>query len=379
MGKKLTVEEVEKRIERVHGSVVTLDRSTFVNPKIKARLFDRDYGEWWATPENVFLRKSGHPLKGEIKRINKKKIKPSIIKDKIEKIHNGIVVLDIETYVNTRTKARFVDKDFGDFWTTAQNVLKGHGHPQRGLIKRSKSRTIPVEVIAKRLKNVHGNLVSIYVETYVNMHTKSKFNCLVYGDWWAVPRDVLSGQGHPLGTLKKTEATFLKKYGVKHVLQNEEIRKKMEKTILKNFGFKHASQSKEIQEKTRNTNLKKYGVDHPSKTLEVAQKSSRGQAKITIKNHWKTGEELVCQASWEPKVVEYLNANRIDFEWQSKIFTLPIGKTYRPDLYLKDSNIWVEIKGFFRKDAKEKWDWFKSEHPTAELWNKDKLKEMGIL
>jgi hypothetical protein len=58
---------------------------------------------------------------------------------------------------------------------------------------------------------------------------------------------------------------------------------------------------------------------------------------------------------------------------------MPNGKTYRPDLYLIDQGVWIEIKGYFRKDAQEKWDWFKSQFPNAELWDKKKLKEMRIL
>ena len=58
---------------------------------------------------------------------------------------------------------------------------------------------------------------------------------------------------------------------------------------------------------------------------------------------------------------------------------MPNGKTYRPDLYLPDSDVWIEIKGYFRKDAKIKWDWFHKEHPNSELWNEEKLKEMKIL
>ena len=96
--------------------------------------------------------------------------------------------------------------------------------------------------------------------------------------------------------------------------------------------------------------------------------------------HWKTGEELICQASYEKAVVEYFNANKINFRWQSKTFTLPDGKhTYRPDLYLFSTKKWIEVKGYFRKDAEEKWNWFHKEHPNSELWDKTKLKQMGIL
>jgi hypothetical protein len=71
--------------------------------------------------------------------------------------------------------------------------------------------------------------------------------------------------------------------------------------------------------------------------------------------------------------------------WQPQVFQTsiltPKGKisTYRPDLFLINENKWIEIKGFFRNDAKAKWDWFQSEHPNSELWDKKKLKEMGIL
>lgn len=95
--------------------------------------------------------------------------------------------------------------------------------------------------------------------------------------------------------------------------------------------------------------------------------------------HWKNNEELICQGSYEKRVVEYLNNNKINFRWQPKIFIMPDGRTYRPDLYLFSAKKWIEIKGYFWDDAQEKWEWFKSTRPNSELWNEVKLKEMGIL
>ena len=112
---------------------------------------------------------------------------------------------------------------------------------------------------------------------------------------------------------------------------------------------------------------------------------SRSQTNSTILKHWKTDKDLVCQASWEKAVVNYLNNNKINFRWQSKTFKTPFlklngeNRTYRPDLYLFSTKQWIEIKGYFRGDAQEKWDWFRKEHPNSELWNKEKLKEMKIL
>ena len=76
----------------------------------------------------------------------------------------------------------------------------------------------------------------------------------------------------------------------------------------------------------------------------------------------------------------YLNLNKINFKWQHETFTLANGNTYRPDCYLIDSNIWIEIKGYMRPDALEKWTEFHEiRMKNSELWDKNKLKEMKIL
>lgn len=129
----------------------------------------------------------------------------------------------------------------------------------------------------------------------------------------------------------------------------------------------------------KKTRDKKYNGLWPMQTKEIARKSAQNQTNNTTKYHWKTNEKLICQGSWEAKVVDYLNDNNINFRWQSKTFKMPNGKTYRPDLYLFSNKKWIEIKGYFRKDAKAKWNWFHKEHPNSELWDKNVLKEMKIL
>lgn len=146
---------------------------------------------------------------------------------------------------------------------------------------------------------------------------------------------------------------------------------------LKRDGIKSCGCSTEkIRQETC---LKIYGVKNPIQNQDVAKKNAKSQSNSYIRYHWNTGEQLICQGGWEEKVVRYLNINKINFRWQSKTFTMPNGKTYRPDLYLFSSKKWIEIKGFFRPDAKKKWKWFKKEHTNSELWDFNKLKEMKIL
>jgi len=131
--------------------------------------------------------------------------------------------------------------------------------------------------------------------------------------------------------------------------------------------------------KRKNTVFKKYGVEFLLQNQEIALNIAKKLNNSYTLYHWKTGEELICVASYEKAVVEYFNKNKINFRWQPKTFKMPSGKTYRPDCYLFSARKWIEIKGYFRKDAEEKWNWFQTIKPNSELWNKQKLKEMGIL
>lgn len=204
---------------------------------------------------------------------------------------------------------------------------------------------LDIEKIKEKLFKVHGNVLSLVEESYINTHTKCKFIDKEYGEWIALPINVIyKSCEHPQRKFKnssfylnsesaiiKRNATILEKYGVTHVSQNQEIRKKQIKSL--NFTY----------------NLK----------------------------HWKTNEEILCQGSWEKMVVEWLNLNKVDYSWQIK-FEMPDGRIYFVDLFLVKENKFVEIKGKFWGDSKEKWDWFSNKYKNSELWNRNKLKEMGI-
>lgn len=123
----------------------------------------------------------------------------------------------------------------------------------------------------------------------------------------------------------------------------------------------------------------KYGVLNSQQYPAIALKAAKSSNISFILKHWRTNEEIVCVGSYEKKVVEYLNNHNVDYFWQPKTFKIKNGKTFRPDLYLIAKDMWIEIKGYFRKDALEKWNWFHQEHPNSELWDYNKLKELKIL
>jgi hypothetical protein len=320
-GKRVTIEEVEERIKKVHGDTVVIVKESFIGTGYKATFIDKEYGSWEATVSNV-LAGTGNRIRN-----------PTVIKINFEEIekrlfasHGETVTLIRETYSEMNKKATFIDKDFGEWTTKARSVIGGTRHPSRY----SKSVTLPIEEIKVRIRAIYGNDLLIVESSYKNTRKKAKFIDCKYGEFEVI---------------------------VNHILQ----------------------QRTRHPQRVIDENLNNFGNINPLLGKKVRIKGMKTAGTHYQKTHWKTGEFLDCQASYEPKVVDYLNTNKIDFLWQPQTFVMPNGVTYRPDLFLVDTQTWVEIKGWMRPDAQEKWDWFKTIHPTAELWNQTKLKEMGIL
>jgi len=158
---------------------------------------------------------------------------------------------------------------------------------------------------------------------------------------------------------------------------------------LKRYGVPHPSQAPEFQEKIRKTSLERYGYESPNQSPEVQDRASKTALKVVQRMHWDTGEVLYCRGGYEPPTVDLLNERKENFKWQPTVFRIPMDKmttkkgrqaTYRPDLYLPNRNLWVEIKGWLDRDLyqKDKWLWFHDAYPNSELWEEKQLREMGV-
>lgn len=236
-----------------------------------------------------------------------------------------------DTFGGSHKLCKFFDEKYGYFWCLPLNIYKGVLHPDRG--RKKALQTKRNNILKKHLENKKiPEGVSIDEETFVGITKLCRFVDTRYGYWWTIARNVLEGGcGHPDGT----------------------------------------------KEKRKNTLIKKYGVDSTLKNKALFDKAMKSQSKTEIKIHWKTGLELICTASYECFVVDYLNTNKIDYKWQEHAFLMSDGRTYRPDLYLEKDCKYVEIKGIFWKDAREKWDWFHKKYENSEIWDEQKLVSLG--
>lgn len=68
-------------------------------------------------------------------------------------------------------------------------------------------------------------------------------------------------------------------------------------------------------------------------------------------------EDFLVRGTWEFRIAEWFNSSNILFEKHKylKYFDFEnVRKTYVPDFYLPDSDIYIEIKGYYKEEDKRK-------------------------
>jgi len=104
-----------------------------------------------------------------------------------------------------------------------------------------------------------------------------------------------------------------------------------------------------------------------------------GLAKPKTPN-WGKYKGINMRSGYEIGYAKYLDRNIIKWEYEPKTFDL--GNTaYTPDFYLPESDTYVEIKGWMRKEASIKIKKFIKQNPNIKylLLGERKLKEIGAI
>jgi hypothetical protein len=142
--------------------------------------------------------------------------------------------------------------------------------------------------------------------------------------------------------------------------------------------------SEEAKQKMRDNHYLKNGGTHPwkGKTRSDETKAKLSRAAINqLKNYSRTNfvyKGIMMRSSWEVKYAQYLDSIGISWEYEPE-FVLSNGKIYIPDFKL-DSGVIIEIKGFWRDDALDKWELFCKDYPelNKEVLMKQELRDLGL-
>jgi hypothetical protein len=107
--------------------------------------------------------------------------------------------------------------------------------------------------------------------------------------------------------------------------------------------------------------------------------SSAGRTK-KIKYISPIAGEVLLDGNWELKTAIYFDENNINWRRNKKRFNYVDlnGKkrTYCPDFYLVDDDLYIEIKGYETELDRSKWGQFTEK---IEIWNKSNLKSKKII
>ena len=99
-----------------------------------------------------------------------KKLTVLQILERIHDIHGNTVSLDVTTFKASKEKARFIDCDFGEWWTQPYLVYKGHGHPRRGFLKARKT-------MNEKYGSEYPMQIQIFREQ-IQQTSQSRYGCL---------------------------------------------------------------------------------------------------------------------------------------------------------------------------------------------------------
>lgn len=140
----------------------------------------------------------------------------------INKIHGpGKIICDCSTFQGIYKKARFVDKDFGEWYTKPFLVLKGHGHPRNSALGYINARKLPLEYVEKEILRVHQGLYLLVPETYTVATDKACFYDKEKKEYFVTKvAYILQGHGNPsrrVDKIRKKNTSHLQALGKQRI------------------------------------------------------------------------------------------------------------------------------------------------------------------
>lgn len=98
-----------------------------------------------------------------------------------------------------------------------------------------------------------------------------------------------------------------------------------------------------------------YGREQQSKTGSKVGLNNCTKTCSKYKWHYeKEGKKINMRSGFEVMFAMALDKEKVEWEYEPKVFKLQDDKRYIPDFYLPKQNKWVEIKGRFTEVSKEK-------------------------
>jgi hypothetical protein len=135
----------------------------------------------------------------------------------------------------------------------------------------------------------------------------------------------------------------------------------------------------------------KQNMRKPHPSIQGANHYMYGKVPPKGRGTWYTtlhGINIWMRSSYEVSFAEWLDASGILWDYENKAFPIECTidgrstqNTYRPDFYLPEYDRYIEVKGYWRKIGKLKYDAFIFQYPNIEIdvWEGNLLRFVGAI
>ncbi len=250
------------------------------------------------------------------------------IQSKIDLVHGmGKIQMDFSTYTGAKNKAKFVDKDFGEWWTQPYLVVKGHGHHLNAVRAMNKSVAWTADEINVEISKIHNARYVLVEETFANTKEKAWFYDRQKQEWFLTrPTYILGGHGNP-----SSRADVIREKNTPHL-------QKLGKERTKYVGTSGETV----------TNLCNQYEIASSGYIKLAREVSPDFAIKALLSHIEDGKYVKYQSNLEVYFQELFKDTFPNLEkWNRRPIEAPI--TYHPDFRFacNGSVVYVDVHGLF--------------------------------
>lgn len=169
------------------------------------------------------------------------------------------------------------------------------------------------------------------------------------------------------------------KVGNKSALGHKWSEKEKERMSVQRSGKNHHMYGKHFSEESKEKMRKTIGNKLSGKNNPRYGKVPSHGKRIWYNSPFQ--REVCFHSSWELAYANYLYSINEPWYYEFQFFPLSNGSTYTPDFFLPAQNKYIEIKCYWRDDAKDKFELFRREYPDVNivLLTKEGLTNMRIL
>lgn len=188
--------------------------------------------------------------------------------------------------------------------------------------------------------------------------------------------------GYKNGKLKPNKSTFKKGHIPHNKNKNKENYEPSKNSSLKQIGKPRLyllGEANTIKRLNRNEKARKSLInmwanrtdEEKRKIGEKIRQSNLGHPPTIGAGIGKCGfrEDIghYVRSRWEANFARFLKFMNIEYEYEPQTFILSTKQGYTPDFQIKNSNLFIEIKGYMNDKSKTQIELFRREYPQYEL------------